>query len=76
MYYFHSTFKQDNNEVEQTKLDELNRLRWALYLSFGKSKINFFLNYSLNPLFDGTLDGSEIPINVTVFKAGLVFYIL
>jgi len=75
MYYFRSTFEQENNRVRQTKLDELNRLRWNLHFSFGKSKINFFANYSLNPLFDG-VDVKNAPVNVTVFKAGVIFYIL
>jgi len=75
MYYFRSTFEQENNKVQQTKLDELNRLRWNLHFSFGKSKINFFFNYSLNPLFDG-VDVDNAPVNVTVFKAGVIFYIL
>lgn len=75
MYYFRSTFEQENNKVQQTKLDELNRLRWNLHFSFGKSKINFFVNYSLNPLFDG-VDVDNTPVNVTVLKAGVIFYIL
>jgi len=75
MYYFRSTFEQENNKVQQTKLDELNRLRWNLHFSFGKSKINFFFNYSLNPLFDG-VDVENAPVNVTVLKAGVIFYIL
>jgi hypothetical protein len=75
MYYFRSTFEQENNRVRQTDLDELNRLRWNLHFSFGKSKINFFANYSLNPLFDG-VDVENAPVNVTVFKAGVIFYIL
>ena len=75
MYYFRSTFEQENNRVRQTDLDELNRLRWNLLFSFGKSKINFFANYSLNPLFDG-VDVESNPVNIAVFKAGVIFYIL
>lgn len=76
MYYFNSVFEQENNKVSQTKLDELNRMRLAFYFSFGKSKINFFLRYSLNSIFDAKLKDTNLPVNINVIRAGLVFYIL
>lgn len=76
MYFFNSTFEQLENRVSQTKLDELNRTRFAFYFSFGKSKINFFFRYSLIPLFDAELIDTEAPVNIDIIKAGLVFYIL
>ena len=75
MYLFRSTFEQVGNSVQQSKLDELNRLRWSLYFSFGKSKINFFFNYTLNPLFNGELSDNNMPVDILVFKTGIVFYI-
>lgn len=74
--YFKSTFEQANNSVTQTKLKELDRLRWSLYFSFGKSKINFFLKYTLNPMFDAKLTDSMESVNVRVIQTGIVFYIL
>ena len=76
MYFFNSTFEQPQNEVNQTKLDELNRMRYDFYFSFGKSKVNFFFRYSLNHLFNAELIETVAPVNIGIIKAGLVFYIL
>ncbi len=76
MYFFNSKFEQPGNKVTQTKLDELNRIRFSYYFSFGKSKINFFFRYSLNSLFDANLTDTNESLNINVIKAGLVFYIL
>lgn len=76
MYYFKSTFEQPDNKVNQTQLDELNRTRFDFYFSFGKSKINFFLRYSLNNLFDAKLIDTKESVNISIIKTGLVFYIL
>lgn len=76
MYYFKSVFRQDDNSIEITTLDEINRIRYAFYFAFGKSKINFFFKYTINPLFDAKLQDSDEVLNVKEIKAGLVFYIL
>jgi len=76
IYYFRSRFEQSQNEINQTDVDELNRTRLSFYFAFGKSKINFFFKYSLNPLFDGKLNNSNEPVRINEIKAGLVFYIL
>jgi hypothetical protein len=76
IYYFRSRFEQLQNEVYQTDLDELERTRFSLYFAFGKSKINFFFKYSLNPLFDGKINSTNEAIGIREIKAGLVFYIL
>lgn len=76
MYYFKSVFRQDDNSIEITSIDEINRIRYAFYFAFGKSKINFFFKYTLNPLFDAKLQDSDELLNVKEIKAGLVFYIL
>lgn len=76
IYYFRSRFEQFGNEVNQTEIDELERTRISFYFAFGKSKINFFFKYSLNPLFDGALKNSNEAVQINEIKAGLVFYIL
>lgn len=76
VYYFKSVFRQMSTSIEQTQFDELNRLRYSFYFAFGKSKINFFFKYSLNPLFDGVLQDTAMPIGINEIKAGLVFYLL
>ena len=76
LYHFKSVYRDNAISVEQTRFDELNRIRYAFYFAFGKSKINFFFKYSLNPLFDAKLDDTGQPVGVDEIKAGLVFYIL
>ena len=76
IYYFSSRFEQQQNEVNQNDIEDLNRTRLSFYFAFGKSKINFFFKYSLNPLFDGSLKDSNEAVRINEIKAGLVFYIL
>lgn len=76
LYYFRSRFEQFQNEVNQTDVDELDRTRLSFYFAFGKSKINFFFKYSLNPLFDAKLKDTHEAVQINEIKAGLVFYIL
>lgn len=76
IYYFRSRFEQLQNAINQTEVSELDRTRVSFYFAFGKSKINFFFKYSLNPLFDGELNGSRQRVELNEIKAGLVFYIL
>ncbi len=75
IYYFQSTFKQGGNQVIQTDVPELDRLRIGTTLSFGYNTFNLHLYYSLNPFFkDAKLGNSDI--GITTFKVGLMFYIL
>ena len=60
----------------QTQLDELNRFRVAGTFTFGYNVFNFSFYYSLNPLFDGTLEDENTPVNLVPLKIGLMFYIL
>jgi hypothetical protein len=76
IYYFSSRFEQPQNQVNQNDIEDLNRTRLSFYFAFGKSKINFFFKYSLNPLFDGNLNNSLEAVRINEIKAGLVFYIL
>ncbi len=76
IYHFKSKFEQPNNAVNQTQLDELNRFRVAGTFTFGYNVFNFSFYYSLNPLFDGTLEDENTPVNLVPLKIGLMFYIL
>jgi hypothetical protein len=76
IYHFRSRFEQFQNTVNQTDVRELERTRFTFYFAFGKSKINFFFKYSLNPLFDAKLNNSNEAVRLNEIKAGLVFYLL
>jgi hypothetical protein len=75
IYYFKSNFRQGDNQVIQTDVPELDRLRLGTTFTFGYNTFNFHVYYSLNPFFkDAQLNTS--PVEITTFKLGLMFYIL
>ena len=75
IYHFKSNFVQPGNQVVQTDVPELDRFRMGATFTFGFNTFNFHLYYSLNSLFpDAQLNGETI--DVSVFRAGLMFYIL
>ncbi|QSS97781.1 porin family protein [Psychroflexus sp. ALD_RP9] len=76
VYYFKSTFEQENNTVIQTDLNALNRFRTSAFLSFGYNIVNIQIQYDLNPLFDGRFSDSESKIGINPLRLGFIFYIL
>lgn len=74
-YYFKSNFKQGNNQVTQTDVPELERLRLGATFTFGYNTFNFHVYYGLNPFFkDAQLNAT--PLELSTVKLGLMFYIL
>lgn len=74
-YHFKSNFVQPDNQVIQTKVPELDRFRLGATFTFGYNTFNFHFYYSLNSLFpNAELNGETI--DVSVFRVGLMFYIL
>ncbi len=76
IYYFRSNLKQPDNTVSQTDVPELNKFRAGATFTFGYNTFNFSFYYSLNPLFDASLDNSAEQIDLAPLKIGLMFYIL
>jgi len=75
IYHFRSNFKQEDNQVIQTDVPELDRLRLGTTFTFGYNTFNFHLYYNLNPFFkEGQLNDASI--GISTFKIGLMFYIL
>lgn len=76
LYSFSSNFKQPNNQIKQSKIDELNRWRLGATFTFGWNTFNFTFYYSLNTLFndDAVIEGEAVGLNTA--KIGLMFYIL
>lgn len=75
-YWYKATFKQEQNNVIQTKIPEFDPLRFSATLSFGYNTFNFFAAYSINPFFKDaeTVDGEKVDFRT--LKVGLMFYIL
>lgn len=75
IYHFKSNFVQPDNQVTQTDVPELDRFRMGATFTFGYNTFNFHFYYSLNSLFpDAQLNDENI--DVSVFRVGLMFYIL
>ncbi|MBQ4818761.1 porin family protein [Aquimarina sp. MMG016] len=76
LFHFRSNFEKGDIKVRETKVDELNRLRYGATFTFGWNTYNFSVYYSLNPLFndDAKIDGERVGLNP--IKIGLTFYIL
>lgn len=75
-YWYKATFKQTDNNVNQTKIPEFDPLRLSATLSFGYSTFNLFASYSINPFFKDavTVDGEAVDFRT--LKLGFMFYIL
>lgn len=76
MYHFRTNFETSNNTIQVSNVPELNRLRTGISLSLGSNFVNFHFQYSLNPMFDAILEGTNEQIGIDKFKFGLIFYIL
>lgn len=75
IYYSKSTYRDADNRITITNIPELDKFRLGTTLTFGYNTFNFHVYYNLNPMFNNAkLEGE--PINMSVFKVGLMFYIL
>ncbi|WP_339653691.1 porin family protein [uncultured Salegentibacter sp.] len=75
IYHFRSNFVQPDNQVVQTDVPELDRFRLGATFTFGYNTFNFHVYYSLNSLFPEARLNEET-IDISVFRVGLMFYIL
>ena len=67
--------KQNSNLIEI--FDEIKKLGSTAHISFGYNTWNFFLSYSLKPIFNSLEGNSEgLPIQIKPLKIGLIFYVL
>lgn len=76
IYYFNSKFVQEGNEVRQTDLPELERLRLAATFTFGYNTFNFYFYYSLNSFFGKEAMVEGEPLELRALQVGLMFFLL
>jgi len=76
VYWYRSTFKQPNNNVNQTDIPEFEKLRMGATLSFGYNTFNFFVYYSINPFFKDSVTIENQNVEFKTIRVGLMFYIL
>ncbi|MFC5047348.1 porin family protein [Aquimarina hainanensis] len=76
LYHFTSRYENNGSIVKQNKVEEVNPWRIGTSFAFGWNTFNFYVYYSLNPLFKNAVmdDGQSLEMNTC--KIGLMFYIL
>jgi hypothetical protein len=75
-YWYKSTFKQTDNNVNQTDIPEYERVRLGASLSFGYNTVNFYAYYSINPFFKDAVTTDAQTVEFRTLRLGLIFYIL
>lgn len=78
-YVIINTSKYEGSSADEkySGINDFNDFQYALIFSIGYNTWNFYLNYTLNPIFSSnvkTIDGDSIDMNV--IKIGLIFYVL
>jgi hypothetical protein len=76
VFRFKSTFKSVEKQYTVTDVNALNSFRTSAKLTFGYGAINFFVNISLIPVFEGEVESTGERVSITPIKAGLVFFFL
>lgn len=76
VFYFKSVFKNGNEKLKYTSIDEFNRLRYTAFFNFGYNSINFQVQYNINSFFNNDAKIEGVPVHMTAIKIGLMFYIL
>ena len=77
MNYFRSDFvSEEGLELSDKSPDGLERFRMGATLTFGWNTFNFHVYYSLNNLFDKSVNVIDQDGALQVIKVGLMFYIL
>ncbi|GAA0751914.1 porin family protein [Psychroflexus lacisalsi] len=72
-----SIFRSPEESYEFSSIDGLNDFRTNLKLTFGYGAVNFFVDASLNPLFEESqMEVTGEDVGIKPIKVGLVFFFL
>ncbi|MFD0932424.1 porin family protein [Psychroflexus salinarum] len=72
-----SVFRSPEESYEFRSIDGINDFRTSLKLTFGYGAVNFFVDASLTPIFDGQqVEESGEDVSIKPIKVGLVFFFL
>ncbi|PQJ75786.1 porin family protein [Polaribacter gangjinensis] len=77
LYNFSNTFRFDENgtQFSYKNVSAYNNFQYGLTFSAGYDVINLHVFYNLTPIFKNATINSE-PIDTSILKFGLIFYIL
>ncbi|MBZ9629007.1 PorT family protein [Psychroflexus sp. CAK1W] len=71
-----SIFRGPEENFSHKSINSINDFRTNAKLTFGYGAVNFFVDMSLNSVFDASLDSTNVPVGIRPIKAGLVFFFL
>lgn len=71
-----SIFRGPEENFSYKSINSINDFRTNAKLTFGYGAVNFFVDMSLNSVFDASLDSTNVPVGIRPIKAGLVFFFL
>lgn len=71
-----SVYRGPEESFSFRSLDGINELRTSATFTFGYGAVNFFVDASINPIFDGVVDTRGEEVSIRPIKVGLVFFFL
>ncbi|SDG89884.1 porin family protein [Psychroflexus sediminis] len=71
-----SSFRGPNDSFSFKSIDSIHKFRTSTKLTFGYGAVNFFIDLSLNPIFDAEIDSTGEEVGIMPVKAGLTFFFL
>lgn len=71
-----SVFRGPEESYSFRALDGINKFRTSATFTFGYGAVNFFVDASLNPVFEGVVDTRGEQVTIRPIKVGLVFFFL
>ncbi|NEV92567.1 PorT family protein [Psychroflexus sp. YR1-1] len=71
-----SVFNGPDESFSYRSINAINEFRSNAKLTFGYGAVNFFVDLSLNSVFDGEIDSSNEEVGIRPIKAGLTFFFL
>ncbi len=75
LFYSRSKFVGDGGKTLVINNNDLNKMRYSVYLAGGYNTWNAYVQYGLNPIFkNGSVNGNRI--DMSAVNVGLMFYIL
>lgn len=71
-----SVYQGPDEDFSFRSLESINDLRTSARFTFGYGAVNFFVDASLNPIFDSAIESTGEEVSIRPIKVGLVFFFL
>lgn len=71
-----SVYRGPEEHFSFSSINGITEFRTSASFTFGYGAVNFFVDASLNPVFDGVVDSRGEEVSIRPIKVGLVFFFL